>query len=156
CSNSSCSGPKSTPGHRSRGRSRTRKWSTTPRWSSTPARLAASPSASAAAPASASRVSTPAKSPDRRAASDRAAPAAASTPAARALMTASRSDARVLAVDGLAVARGHDLESGGPQHRLQEPAERAVLGADVLGQVLARVAGSGVGGGGAQDALDEG
>src|SRR5215218_10487572 len=44
------------------------------------------------------------------------------------------------AVHRSAKVRGHDLEAGGSEHRFQQPAEGAVLGADVLGEVRPGVA----------------
>jgi hypothetical protein len=43
------------------------------------------------------------------------------------------------AVHRSAKVHGHDLEAGGSEHRFQQPAEGAVLGADVLGEVRAGV-----------------
>jgi hypothetical protein len=58
-------------------------------------------------------------------------------------MTLSAPAAGVGAVHRSAEVRGHDLEAGGSQHRLQQPAEGAVLAADVLGEIGAGVARAG-------------
>src|ERR1700693_2944009 len=54
-------------------------------------------------------------------------------------------DAGVGAVEVALEIHGEDLEAGRGEHRLDQPAEGAELGADVYGVVLAGVAVSGVG-----------
>src|SRR5262249_57000484 len=49
-------------------------------------------------------------------------------------------DAGVGAVDGSVEAGGSDGEPGGGEHRLEQPAERAELGPEVLGEILTCVA----------------
>jgi len=53
-------------------------------------------------------------------------------------------DAGIRAVEPADELRGHDLEAGRGQHRLEQPAVRAELGADVLGVVLGGVSGGGI------------
>src|SRR5881392_706314 len=53
-------------------------------------------------------------------------------------------DAGVGAVEAALVLRVHDLEAGRGQHRLQQPAEGAELGADVFGVILAGVSLGGI------------
>ena len=60
---------------------------------------------------------------------------------------ASGLDAGVRSVHRSIEVHGRDLKPGSAEHRLEEPAKGAVLGADVLGEVLARVPPRGISGG---------